>query len=60
MNQMPDAKTMPPGPADAAALDYARELVAVGADRTADFWAALERRHAEATHPVPAKAPRRT
>lgn len=59
LHGMPDAKTLPPGPSDEAALQYARELVATGADRTADFWAALERRHAEATHPVPSKAPRR-
>jgi hypothetical protein len=37
------AATMPPGPADAAALEHGRRLVSTGTDRSAAFWAAVER-----------------
>ncbi len=35
--------TLPPGPADAAALEHCRRLVADGTDRSAAFWAETER-----------------
>lgn len=35
--------TMPPGPADAAALEHGRELASTGTDRSAAWWAAVER-----------------
>lgn len=53
-----EATTMPPGADDAAAFEYARRIVADGTDRSAAFWAIVERTHAVATHPVPTKAPR--
>lgn len=37
------AVTMPPGPGDAAALEHGRSLVATGTDRSAAFWAEVER-----------------
>lgn len=40
---MPDAKTMPPGPADDAALEHGRQLVREGRERSAGFWAMVER-----------------
>jgi len=40
---MQDAATLPPGPADAAALEYGRRLVREGRDRSAAFWAEVER-----------------
>ena len=37
------AVTMPPGPADADALEYGRRLAATGSDRSAAWWATVER-----------------
>ena len=35
--------TLPPGPADAAALEHGRQLAASGTDRSAAWWATVER-----------------
>lgn len=54
-----NAPTQPPSSADDAAFEYARAIVRDGTDRSAAFWACIERAHAAATHPVPTAAPRR-
>jgi hypothetical protein len=60
MHDSRNAPTQPPADADDAALEYARALsFDADADRTAAFWATLERTASAARHPVPERAPRR-
>jgi hypothetical protein len=55
MINMPDAKTLPPGPADAAALEHARRLMQIDADAGRRARAGLIRDLAEAYFAQPCK-----
>lgn len=56
---MPNAPTMPPGPADEAAIEHGRAIAAEGDDRSAAFWAIVRRVAGIVAHPLPERAPRR-